>query len=136
MDMVHVIGAGAWLGGLAYLSLLAIPAAMKQPAEIRAVTLAGVLRAFTKVALGGAAALIASGLYAAWIHVGSISALLGSDYGRVLLLKLALIAAMAVLGALNWRLFGVQTDHAGVLGVMILLATAVLVALPTPASGV
>ena len=147
IDAAHLVGAGAWVGGLAYMSLLAIPMSMKQPPDVRTVTLASVLRAFTPVALGGAAALVVSGVYASWIHVGSIAALARSDYGRVLLLKLALVAAMAVLGALNWRLFGLQSDQAGglslrrasrlelALGVMILLATAVLVALPTPVSG-
>jgi putative copper export protein len=89
-----------------------------------------------------------SGLFSAWMHVASWGALARTDYGRVLILKVVLVGAMGVLGSLNWRFFGARVGEAtGVLalrratrleialGLMVLLATSVLVALATPAAG-
>ena len=47
------------------------------------------------------AALIVSGLVNAWILVGSFRALLVTDYGRLLLLKIAAFAIMVAFAAVN-----------------------------------
>ena len=59
--------------------------------------------AFSPTALAFAAVLGATGALAAWRHLGSWSALASTEYGRVLLLKLALVGLLAGLGAVNWK---------------------------------
>ena len=55
--------------------------------------------------LASVSALALSGLANAWYLVGDVPALFGTDYGRLLLAKLVLFAAMAALAAVNrWRL--------------------------------
>jgi copper transport protein len=148
LDVVHVLASGAWLGGVLCMGLVAIPRAKRLPGTDRARAAVTLLRSFTPLALSGAGVLALTGLYAAWIHVGSFGALLAGDYGRVLVLKLAVVASMATLGALNWRYFGPRVGEASELltlrrstrleltfGLLVLLVTAILTALPTPVGG-
>jgi copper resistance protein D len=97
-DATHLAGAGAWLGGLVGLSL------MLRPKHARATapedTSAAVSR-FSRMAYVAVGALAASGIVNAMMLVSSLGGLLGSDYGRLLLLKLALVAMMLVLAAIN-----------------------------------
>jgi copper transport protein len=87
-----------------------------------------------------------TGLFATWLHVGAPSALWQTDYGRTLLIKLALLGTVFGTGAYNWRrLRPALGDEAGATrlrrsatveiaaGVLVLLATAVLVATAAPA---
>jgi putative copper export protein len=89
-----VAGAACWLGTLA--ALLAL----------RTGPLHASLRRFAPVALGGAAILFASGLVVTWGALGGLplpGRLLGSDYGRVLAVKLGVVALILAAGAWHWR---------------------------------
>ncbi|HEY0154142.1 MAG TPA: CopD family protein [Longimicrobium sp.] len=145
-DAVHVLGAGGWVGGLFLLVAAGVPAAMRLPKEERGPAVAALVNAFSPVALVCAAALTVTGLFATWLHVGAPSALWQTDYGRTLLIKLALLATVFGTGAYNWRrLRPALGDEAGAVrlrrsatveiaaGVLVLLATAVLVATAAPA---
>jgi putative copper export protein len=145
-DAVHVLGAGGWVGGLFLLVAAGVPAAMRLPKEERGPAVASLVNAFSPVALVCAGALTLTGLFATWLHVGSPSALWQTDYGRTLLVKLALLSAVFGTGAYNWlRLRPVLGDEVGAsrlrrsatveiaAGVLVLLATAVLVATAAPA---
>ncbi|HEX5831022.1 MAG TPA: CopD family protein [Gemmatimonadaceae bacterium] len=144
-DALHALGAGGWLGTLLVLLVAGIPAARAEHDEGKA--LAALVRAFSPVALGCAAVVGASGLIAATLHLGGISELWTSAYGRTLLVKLLCLGVVLAAGALNWRrvrpALG-QGPHAAarlrrsatvelVAGAAVLAVTAVLVALPPPA---
>ncbi len=58
-------------------------------------------RRFSTLGLASVSALIASGLVNAWYQVGAVPALIGTLYGRLLLVKLALFAAMIVVAVVN-----------------------------------
>jgi copper transport protein len=144
-DTLHVLAAGSWAGSLAILGIVAIPSAIAEPQGAGGVAVLAMLRRFTSVALGSAAALLVTGVYASWLHVGSFAALWSSRYGHSLLLKLALLGGMGLLGAINWRRLGPEAGtKAGAhrlarsawlelaFAVAIVLVTAVLVARPDP----
>jgi copper transport protein len=135
-DALHVAAASAWLGTLFVFALVVI-----LPRHEGALAC---VRAFSPVALISASTLAITGLWASYVHVGTWSAVLGSTYGRTLCIKLALVAAVAGVGAYNWRwatprLAGGE-QHALrnsaraelILGALVLLATAILVATPLP----
>ncbi len=65
--------------------------------------LPGAVASFSPVALMSAGTLVSTGLFATWLHVGSLGGLFGSTYGRVLLLKAGLVDVVAALGAHNWK---------------------------------
>jgi len=145
VDGLHVLAAGAWIGGLAALLLVVLPGTSSAPQGLRIVVRAQMVRAFSPLALVSASLLTVTGTFAAWRHVGQVDALWLTPYGRTLLVKLGLIACVAGIGAYNWRRIAPALDDAVshrdlrttailelALGVLVLLVTAVLVATPTP----
>jgi putative copper resistance protein D len=93
-DGVHLLAGGAWLGALPALVFLLRRA--PDPAALVRVT-----RRFSALGMLCVALLAASGIVNATNLVGSVPALFGTDYGRLLLAKIALFAAMLVLAAAN-----------------------------------
>jgi copper transport protein len=135
-DFLHVLAAGAWIGGAMMLALAVLRRA-DAPAA------ANVVRAFSPWALVGFATLAATGTIAAWLHLEHPLAPWASRYGRVLLLKLALIAIVLLLGLLNWRRLGPASSTGPgnsalrrsvwlevLVALAVLAVTAVLVAVP------
>ena len=95
-DALHLLGAGAWLGGLAALALLLRPAADPPLGLVHQA-----LGRFSAMGVAAVAALAVSGLVNAWFLVGTPQALVATTYGRVLLLKLSLFGLMVALAAEN-----------------------------------
>ena len=93
-DMVHVAAMACWLGGLVVLCIAILPKGDAD--ELRAV-----LPRYSALALGAIVALIVSGGYQAWRQVGSIDALKSTDYGRLLIAKLVVFAALIVVAAFS-----------------------------------
>jgi len=85
---------GAWLGALPALVFL-LGRAPATPIIV------GVTRRFSALGMCCVALLAASGVVNAWHLVGSVPALLGTGYGRLLLAKVTLFVAMVVLAAAN-----------------------------------
>lgn len=150
-DSLHVLGGSAWLGTLAVMLLAGLTALSRLPEAQHGAMAARLVRAFSPVALVGAAVAIVAGSVLSWRYLGGnmadrVAALTGTDWGRALLLKNLALATVAALGAWNWRVLLPRlgtADGAGrltrsaryemLLGVVLLLITAILVALPMPA---
>jgi putative copper export protein len=144
-DTLHVLGAGVWMGTLAAVLAAGLPAAASAPGDDGVPAFAAMVRAFSPVALVGAGAAAATGIVNSLFHVNAPGELFGTSYGLVLLLKLALLGVVAALGFYNWRRVLPDLDgeksHARLrrsagtelaVGTVVVLVTAVLVALPTP----
>ena len=93
-DMVHVAAMACWLGGLVLLCVAVLP---KGDAD----ELRTVLPRYSALALGAIVALVVSGGYQAWRQVGSIDALKDTDYGRLLIVKLVVFAALIIAAAFS-----------------------------------
>jgi copper resistance protein D len=99
-DAVHLLAAGAWVGALpGLISLLKRAGDVARPEGFALAVLA--TRRFSTLGLVSVSALVVTGLVNAWYLVGSVPALLGTDYGRLLLWKLLLFALMVTLAAIN-----------------------------------
>jgi putative copper export protein/methionine-rich copper-binding protein CopC len=143
LDTLHVLGAATWIGGLAVLIVAAIPspaASATRPAAVSAL-----VNAFSPVALACGGLVVVSGVIAATLHFNAPGELFTTDYGRVLLAKIALVIAALSAGAFNWRRVRpalARGDAAGTLrrsaslelaaATLILLVTAILVATAPP----
>jgi copper transport protein len=90
---LHIASAGLWIGGLAAL-LLTVRGA---PDDAKA----GIARRYATWAGIGLATVALTGVIRAVSEIGSIDALVSTDYGRVVLIKSALLAFLALLGASN-----------------------------------
>jgi copper transport protein len=144
-DTLHVIGAAGWLGSLFFVLVVGIPVAARVEGNPGGASVARLVNAYSPTALIFAGLATITGIVAAWLHIGFTSALWTSDYGRVLLIKLAILAVVAAIGAYNWRrVKPALGDAAGTrqiqrsattelaFGVFVVIVTAVLVATPPP----
>ncbi|MBV9250041.1 MAG: CopD family protein [Acetobacteraceae bacterium] len=97
IDMVHLLGAGIWVGGLPLLALLLYGAsqhaATPDPYAVRS------MQRFSRVALLTVLILVGSGIASAWLLVGSIAGLVGTTHGHLLLSKLAVLILALLLAA-------------------------------------
>ena len=141
-DAVHVLAASAWLGTLSMILVAAIPSAKRNGDHG---SLAQTVRAFSPLALIAAAIAAFTGTVSAFAHLGTVSELWTTPYGSMLFRKLAIVVLTAVTGFYNWqrvrprlgeargtarlhRIAGIEV----VVAFIVLLVTALLVALPTP----
>jgi putative copper resistance protein D len=100
-DMLHLCACGAWLGGLPALALLIVFALRQR----EPVTLQAAVRRFSTIGVVSVATLLATGFFNTWMLAASPQALLDTDYGNLLLLKIVLFAAMLILAGMNrWQL--------------------------------
>ncbi|MEO9019442.1 MAG: copper resistance protein CopC [Gemmatimonadaceae bacterium] len=157
LDVLHVIAAGGWVGGLLVMMVVAVPivvltgrvtSSAPQLAS-PSMQLAALANAFSPVALTFAGTVVVTGGIAAWLRVGSFSMLLSTNYGNVLLIKIGLVMAVAAAGAFNWLRMRAALSRADghdtavavfrrsawteiLLGLLVIAATAVLVAAQPP----
>ena len=99
-DVLHLMAAAAWIGGLVSLTLL-LAAARNIRAAARAPLVRGAAERFSTLGIISVATLMITGIVNAWILVGSFQALVMSGYGRLLMLKIAVFAVMLVFAATN-----------------------------------
>jgi copper resistance protein D len=99
-DILHLGAASAWIGGLFLLARLLIAGRRQQASAWRAYQLDGIRR-FSVLGMVSAATLTLSGLFNAWLLVGSWRGLIVTDYGLLLSVKLVLFAVMLAFAAIN-----------------------------------
>ncbi|WP_436987820.1 copper resistance protein CopC [Streptomyces sp. enrichment culture] len=85
-SVVHLLATGVWLGGLVALLLTLRRAPVDDLTEV--------VPRFSRAAFTCVVVLAVTGLYQSWRGLGSLSALTGTSYGRLLLLKLAAVSAL------------------------------------------
>ncbi len=100
-DALHVTAGGVWMGGLA--AVLWLDRARRLTGTSGAASLPSLVRRFSPWAQGAVVTVAITGLLGAWLHLPGLGALVGSTYGRLLLLKLAAVGAVLALGWVNWR---------------------------------
>src|SRR3954470_4171996 len=102
-NALHVLAAGAWIGGVATL-VVALPAAARPlDAPDRAALLAGVLARFSTLALAAVCGLVAGGVVQSGWELGWIRDLAATAFGRTLAIKGLLVLALVACGAVNRR---------------------------------
>lgn len=153
IDLLHSGATAAWIGGLLGLAVLVSPAVARLGEGDRVRLAASVVVRFSAMALVAVAVLVVTGVYRALAEV-SVGDLLDTGYGRALLVKLALFAALLVGGAYNRMIVHPRLERAALgldpgdrgaaaalrvsvraelaLAAALLVAVAVLVSLPPP----
>ena len=143
-DLLHLLAAGVWLGGLALLIALYWPRRWR-PLDPYAAT---ATLAFSRLALPAMVVLVAAGAVQTWFYLDGLDSFLDGTYGNALLAKIALLAAIIVVAAGNRRRVDRLTERAEAVGarlraamraevalaVLVLAATAVIVRSEPPAT--
>jgi copper transport protein len=154
-DLLHATAVGLWIGGLVQLALTLPTCLGTLEEEYRTPMLAVLIPRFSILASICVATLIATGVYQASRELPTLDALWTSDWGRTLMVKLALVIPLLLLGAANlliarpalaraaattsvnaWALrrrFLAAVAAESLLGVAILFVVGVLVNQPPPA---
>ncbi len=148
VNAVHILAASTWLGTLTVMLLAGIRALVRAPAGglSRERTAAGIVNAFTPVALTAATIVAITGVTTAWLHVKHLSNLWTTEYGIALIVKLCFVGAVVVMGWWNWKKVKPQLTEGEqsvarlnrsattevMIGAIVLAITAVLVSLPSP----
>ena len=95
-EAIHLLAAGAWLGGLLPLFLLI----GLLPVDLALLA----IRRFSHLGLLCVLLLAATIMIQSWVLIGGVPGLIGTDYGRLALLKAAIFIVLLTLAALNrWR---------------------------------
>lgn len=98
-DVLHVLAAGAWLGGLVLLLVCFWPRRRDPVADGAAEATAR----FSAIALPAVVVLAAAGGAQAWFYLDSVGALVRTTYGWALVAKVLLLAGIVALAAGNRR---------------------------------
>lgn len=111
-DVLHVVSAALWTGGLAFLVLALVTAgADRWPLATRAVP------RFSNLAVGSVVALLVAGTISAYLQLRTWSALWDNTYGLLVLTKITLVVPLLALGAYNNR-YAVPRLKAGMASVL------------------
>ena len=147
VNAVHVLAASTWLGTLLVLTLVGIRGVIRagSPGLPRAELVCDLVNSFSPLALSAAALVALTGLTTAWMHLKRLSALWTTGYGITLIVKLIFVLCVVTMGAWNWQRVRPTLGESGSeetirrsstmelsFGALVLLATAVLVTLPSP----
>jgi putative copper resistance protein D len=99
-DILHLVAASIWIGGL--VSLVLLFAAARRDRSDASMSFAGdVTQAFSSMGIAIVAVIFATGIINSWILVGSWHGLIATGYGQLLMLKIALFIIMLALAAAN-----------------------------------
>ncbi|MBB4895648.1 copper transport protein [Streptomyces olivoverticillatus] len=98
-DQIHIVSGTVWIGGLVL--LVALAGARRHLSENAGLLWADIWRRFSLVALVCVGAVLTSGLWISWKHVGSIGQLWTTTYGLFLFVKTLLVLGMVAAGAFN-----------------------------------
>lgn len=144
---LHRFAAGMWIGTLFVLVVAGLAAVLRSELtpERRGALAAGLVHAFSPLALGSFGILALFGVITAWQHLHVLSNLWRTPYGIALLVKLAIVGGVVALGAWNWKR---QKPRLGseeavrdlrhtatielLVATLVLVASAILVSLPSP----
>jgi putative copper export protein len=145
-DSVHILAAGGWVGALLLILAAGLPATAQMDSSGRGQAVREMVHAFSPMALSFAGALALTGIIAAVLQLGTWSSLTGSDYGRILLIKIGVLVLVVAVATYNWRRLrpAIDADRVGtlrrtagaelLLAFLVLVVTAWLVATPPPTS--
>jgi copper transport protein len=101
-DWIHLMAAAVWMGGLTHFAVgLWALRASAMPARERTEFTARLIPRFLALALTSVALLTLTGVYSAYLRIGTLQALVSTLYGGELLLKLAVAMVMVAMGAIN-----------------------------------
>jgi copper transport protein len=102
-DTVHVLCMSAWLGGLVTLLIALAIAVRTLPARDRTPLMAVMVGRFSWIARLAVAGLLLTGVIQSLALVGSFRALVDTEYGLLVLAKIAMLSLLIGLGAYNQR---------------------------------
>lgn len=145
LDVLHVVAAGVWVGGVLLVLIAGVPAMLRLTDGNRDAAVSALVNSFHPLALFCAPIVVLAGAGSSWLRLGGLSVIWSTPYGQTLLVKIALFSLVAMMGTYNAlrarRRLGVAegTRHVRltgsvevILAALVLAATTFLVVTPVP----
>ncbi|WP_162179470.1 copper resistance CopC/CopD family protein [Thermogemmatispora carboxidivorans] len=101
IDWLHLLGSAFWIGGMFYIVTCYLPLLEPQAPPLRAQSLTTVLPYYSPWAIAGVVLLTVTGPFSASVHLTSPAELVTTAYGRALLIKIVLVAALLATSAFH-----------------------------------
>ena len=99
-DVLHLVAAGIWIGGLLPLTAMLVTA--RRQGGVRSIAIAAeVTRRFSVLGVASVLTVLVTGMVNTYVLAGSVPALVGTPYGRLLLVKIGLFIGMVSIAAFN-----------------------------------
>ena len=99
-DVLHLVAAGIWIGGLPPLTAVLVIA--HRAGDAHSISIAAeATRRFSVLGVVSVLTLLTSGIVNTYVLAGSMPALVGTPYGRLLLIKIGLFIAMVLIAVIN-----------------------------------
>ncbi|HZP28342.1 MAG TPA: copper resistance protein CopC [Acidimicrobiia bacterium] len=96
-DVLHLLAMSAWIGGLVVLTVAVFPG--RDVAQLR-----DAVPRFSRIGFWSVCVLVVTGTFQGWRQVRSLDALRNTDYGQLLIIKLAIVAVILVFAARSRQL--------------------------------
>jgi copper transport protein len=106
-DLVHVGAFSLWAGGLVIVLVAVLPAA-------DAATAWSVTSRFSQIAFASVVTLVATGTFMAWRQGVALRHPIATDYGTLLVIKIAVVASMVAAGAMSRQVLRSHAPRADV----------------------
>ena len=147
VNPIHRVAAGLWLGSLFVMLICGLTPLLRhvELRERRGALAADMVNRFSPMALSMGGVVVLFGVITAWRHLPTLASLWETPYGKTLIGKLVVVAAVFALGAFNWRRQRPMLGHESAaialrrssrvelsVAAIVLLITAILVSLPSP----
>jgi copper transport protein len=100
-DWLHLLAASLWVGGMFYQATTYLPSIQHLDLGKRTYSLITTLSLYSPLAITGVIVMAASGPFNAAVHMDSWAQFLSTAYGRTLIVKVALVAAMLLTSAIH-----------------------------------
>ena len=110
VDYIHLLAASAWIGGLVLLPFM-FWQVRQSPAATDRRPLWAMVRRYSYLASFAVFVLIITGLFNGLVHIPTLTSLVDTTYGRVLLIKVLILAGALGIAFFNNRLVHRQANH-------------------------
>ncbi len=100
IDWLHLLSMSVWVGGV-FTALLAVFPALRLCATCSPAQLAQFAQRLSRSSAITLGVVVVTGIYNAWMRLGTLPALVDTHYGRTLCIKLILVSIVIALGAVN-----------------------------------
>ncbi len=112
VDFIHLIATSIWVGGLTLMAFVVPSVARTLGDEDQSWLWLRTVVNFSTTAAVAVGVLIITGSYLSFLHIGSWTALIGTAYGRILLLKLMFAGVAMLIGGYNLIVIKPRLDRA------------------------
>jgi len=110
---VHLICASIWVGGSIFIGVVLVPVLKSYTKSLEELVtlMVKVGRRFNKLTVPAFAILIATGIYNSRAFISEPSALLSTNYGTILLIKIILVVATVITYVIHVRLLNANMER-------------------------